>query len=125
MKFVELLIIFIGGGLGSLTRYLLSFLISTKVATDFPLATFTVNIIGCILIGIFAGLSERYLLSPYFNLLFITGFCGGFTTFSSFALENNALVKDSEYLLSMIYTLMSIFWGFSATFLTLLMVKKL
>lgn len=124
MKIWQLLTVFIGGGLGSIGRYTLSLLITRKIESLFPWGTFTVNLIGCLFIGILAGMLNKTSLNPFFSLLLITGFCGGFTTFSSFSLENNLLVKDSEYLISVVYTLMSILWGFSLTFLGIYLVKR-
>ncbi|ELR96213.1 fluoride efflux transporter CrcB [Gloeocapsa sp. PCC 73106] len=124
MRFWQLLAVFLGGGLGSLGRYYLSLLITRKVETIFPLGTFTVNLVGCFLIGVFTEILIKYSPQPWLALLFITGFCGGFTTFSSFSLENNLLLKNSEYLISAVYTLMSIFWGFAFTFLGIYLVRK-
>ena len=124
MQLWQLLTVFLGGGLGSLGRYSLALLITRKVESIFPWGTFTVNLLGCLLIGILAELLNKYSPNPFFTLLLITGFCGGFTTFSSFSLENNLLVKDSEYLISVVYTLMSILWGFSLTFIGIYLVKR-
>ncbi len=124
MQLWQLLTVFLGGGLVSLGRYSLALLITRKVESIFPWGTFTVNLLGCLLIGILAELLNKYSPNPFFTLLLITGFCGGFTTFSSFSLENNLLVKDSEYLISVVYTLMSILWGFSLTFLGIYLVKR-
>jgi CrcB protein len=125
MTLLQALTVFVGGGLGSLGRYSLNIFIAEKGQSLFPLGTFIVNLIGCFLIGIIAGVSEKYWLNPYFALLLATGFCGGFTTFSSFSLENNLLVKESEYLMSFVYTFLSITWGFSLTFLAIYLIRKI
>ncbi|MBO4963699.1 MAG: CrcB family protein, partial [Prevotella sp.] len=77
----NILLVAAGGAVGSVCRYLLS---SVHVAS-FPWGTLTVNVLGSLLIGLLAGLSGRGILSPELKLLLVTGFCGGFTTFSTFA----------------------------------------
>ncbi len=124
-EILPLLIVFLGGGLGSCCRFLVGQVIAYKIATPFPLGTFSVNIAGSFIIGIVIGLAQRYQLNYYWILLLTTGFCGGFTTFSAFSLENNLLIKSSNYFLSMTYVLMSLLWGFAATFIALWLVKRL
>ncbi len=126
MQFLQFLMVFLGGGLGSCSRYFVSQVISNELElkSTFPLATLTVNLVGCFIIGIFIGLIERFQLHPNWTLLLATGFCGGFTTFSSFSYENHLLLKNNEYLLGLSYTLISLFWGFAATFLAIFMVRR-
>ena len=82
------LLVFLGGGLGSAFRYGFGKIFQT-VPGAFPMSTFTVNILGCFLIGIFMGYGlKTETLSENQSILLITGFCGGFTTFSAFAAEN-------------------------------------
>ena len=123
-SYLQFFMVFLGGGLGSCSRYFISKVISSEVETIFPLGTFTVNITGCFLIGIFIGIIERFQLHPNWTLLLVTGFCGGFTTFSSFSYENYLLLKNSEYLLGLVYTLMSLCWGFAAIFVAIFMIRK-
>ncbi len=125
MQSLSGLIVFLGGGLGSYCRYLISKIINEQITTMFPWGTLTVNLIGCLVIGIIIGLIEKVPISPYWGLFLVTGFCGGFTTFSSFSLENNLLLRNQEYSLLLVYTMMSLFWGFAGTFLGLILVKKL
>ncbi|HLT42475.1 MAG TPA: CrcB family protein, partial [Sphingobacteriaceae bacterium] len=82
------LLIGLGGAIGSIFRYLSNLWVARHFLHIFPLATLLVNITGCLLIGVFVGLFDRNQLSNKdLYYLFITGFCGGFTTFSAFALE--------------------------------------
>ncbi|MGK7943050.1 MAG: fluoride efflux transporter CrcB [Microcystaceae cyanobacterium] len=124
MNLWQLALVFLGGGLGSIGRYAVNLLIVNRWEGSFPLATFSVNLIGCLLIGLLAGIAERLSPHPYFSLLLITGFCGGFTTFSSFSLENVLLAKDVDYLAVFVYSLMSLFWGFALTFLGMYIVRR-
>src|SRR5690554_447943 len=95
-----LILVGLGGGVGSVLRYLASLLANRYFPTIFPLATFTVNVIGCFLIGLILGLLERqHLPNPDMRFLFVIGFCGGFTTFSAFALENIFLMQNSQILI--------------------------
>ncbi|WP_048320899.1 fluoride efflux transporter CrcB [Crocosphaera watsonii] len=124
MEFLTWLVIFLGGGLGSCCRYAISRIINEQIETMFPWGTLTVNLVGCLVIGVIVGLIERFPIHPYWLLFLVTGFCGGFTTFSSFSLENNLLLRNQEYTLLLVYTMMSLFWGFAGTFLGLIPVKR-
>lgn len=106
-----------GSFLGGIARYLLSRGIQNSVISSFPFGTFWVNIIGCFLIGLFFGLSERGNLSNAELRMFLTvGFCGGFTTFSTFSNENISLLRDGSFLYFSIYAGLSVFVGLLATF---------
>lgn len=112
-----IILIGIGGLLGSIARYLAASFFTKALPSTFPYGTFIVNIVGCLLIGIFYGLSERYdWFSPDLRLLLATGFCGGFTTFSSFAYENISLLQTSEYLTFASYSIGSFAVGLLAAF---------
>ena len=94
----------LGGGIGSMLRYLTNVLVTKHFHLSFPLATFIVNMLGCLIIGILFGLFERHVLSNTdLRHLFITGFCGGFTTFSTFALENVNLFQMGNSWLAFMY----------------------
>jgi CrcB protein len=110
------LLVFLGGGAGSVLRFWLSKVILVELEPLFPLGTFTVNIVGCFLIGIFMGLILRHQMNPSLGLFLTTGFCGGFTTFSTFMYENNRLVNETDFYLAFSYTVLSIVIGFAATF---------
>ena len=89
----NLLLVALGGAVGSVLRYLLS-----GINTSFPWGTFAVNILGSLLIGILVGLVSKGVLSPEMKLLMVTGFCGGFTTFSTFANESFGMMKAGDVL---------------------------
>lgn len=121
-----LLIIGSGGFLGSVSRFLVSKYVHVFWPTYFPLGTLLVNISGCFLIGLIYGMSERTNLFNSDLRLFLTiGFCGGFTTFSTFANENITLLRDSEYFYFILYTSLSVILGLSATFIGNLIIKHL
>jgi fluoride exporter len=121
----QLLIIFLGGGFGSICRYIVSKLITQQFETTFPLGTLIVNILGSFLIGVILASIEKYQWNSIWAYLLVTGFCGGFTTFSTFAYENYLQLKSSNYSAMFSYTFMSLLWGFSATWLGFLAVKKI
>ncbi|WP_034691220.1 fluoride efflux transporter CrcB [Kaistella palustris] len=119
----NLFYIFLGGGAGSVLRFLVSNY-TQKLANvqNFPLGTFVVNIIGCFLIG---WLTSYYLRADnYFRFLLITGFCGGFTTFSTFSAENLSLWQAGNYGMLFLYVFLSIIVGFAAVYVGLQMAKN-
>jgi CrcB protein len=121
-------LIFVGSGgfLGSISRFLASRLIQNNFPSAFPYGTFFVNITGCFLIGLIYGFSERSsMLTPGWKLFLTVGFCGGFTTFSTFANENLALLRDGAWLHFSIYTGLSVLLGIAATFMGVLITKTL
>ena len=98
---MNLLFVILGGALGSAMRYLLSGVIAERVGDSFPFGTLAVNILGSIAIGFFAtltGTEGRWLVPPAARVFFMTGICGGFTTFSSFSLQTLTLARDAEWL---------------------------
>lgn len=108
----NLFYIFLGGGTGSIFRYLVS-ANTQKLLNfgDFPVATFFVNLVGCFLIGFF---SAQYAKQEELRFLLVTGFCGGFTTFSTFSSENYTLWQNGNYLILFLYIFLSILGGFLA-----------
>jgi fluoride exporter len=92
-RMVKLILLALGGALGTLARYGLNGVISARMAT-FPLGTMIVNITGCFVIGLLAPLALR----PEWRLFLIFGFCGGYTTFSSFGIQSLELARDGEWL---------------------------
>jgi CrcB protein len=119
-----ILIVGTGGFIGTVGRFLLSRLIHTNTLTSFPLGTFTVNIIGCLLIGIIYGVSGRSnIISPDLRLFLTVGFCGGFTSFSTFSSENIFLLRDGNFMLFALYTSLSVFLCLVAVYLGNLITK--
>ncbi|MCE1199007.1 MAG: fluoride efflux transporter CrcB [Marinilabiliales bacterium] len=113
-----LMIIGSGSFLGGIARYLMAKAVQNSMASAFPYGTLLVNVVGCLLIGLVFGLSERTnLVSDPWRLFLTVGFCGGFTTFSSFANENMALLRDGNFFYFSLYTGSSIFLGLLAVYL--------
>ena len=111
------LLVFLGGGLGSGLRYLVSIAMN-QYSKVLPYGTFIVNILGCLLIGLILGYAQKEnTLTSNQTLLLATGFCGGFTTFSAFANENLELIKNGEIFNFSVYTIGSILVGVLAVFI--------
>ena len=111
----ELIYVFLGGGTGSVLRYYVQELLHERIIPySFPWATFTVNIFGSFLIGLFYALSARFNLSPEVRLLLTAGFCGGFTTFSTFSNDGTSLLINALYIKYIFYSLISITLGILA-----------
>ncbi|MEI8047269.1 MAG: fluoride efflux transporter CrcB [Bacteroidota bacterium] len=115
-----------GGFLGTVSRFLTSRYFTMYFPSSFPLGTFVVNVIGCFLIGLIYGISEKgNFLNTEWRLFLTVGFCGGFTTFSAFAAENMAMLRDNEFFNFFLYTGSSIFVGLLATFAGIMLIKIL
>jgi CrcB protein len=97
-------------------RYLLSQFIQTKFLSTFPFGTLGVNIIGCLVIGLVYGLSDRGNLTQEWRLFLATGICGGFTTFSAFSNETFGMLRDGQYVYAITYIALSVIFGVLATF---------
>jgi len=110
------LLIGLGSFIGGVSRYLLSQLIQNKALTSFPWGTLTVNVIGCLLIGIVFGISERSGLTNEWRLFLATGLLGGFTTFSAFSYESISLIRDGQAGSALLYIGCSIVLGLLATY---------
>lgn len=122
----NILVVALGGAAGSILRYLCQKWINESYNHNFPLATFLVNIFGCLLIGILYALGEKGdLLSPQTRLLLITGFCGGFTTFSTFAFENMNLLRIGDNFYFLLYAVASVVLGIAAVYAGNLIIKML
>lgn len=112
---IECLIVAFGGAIGAVLRYLIG-LIPLSQKSGFPIKTFLINVIGCFIIGIIAALAEKNSLNPKIVLFIKVGFCGGFTTFSSFALETQGLLEKGSVFIAILYIILSILVGIFAVF---------
>lgn len=106
----ELACVFIGGGLGSVCRYALGFLLPRLTMQHFPWATLAANLTGCLVIGALIALFERK-GAGVASLLLVTGFCGGFTTFSTFSNDTVQMLRNGLYAMAATYTLASLAGG--------------
>jgi CrcB protein len=121
-----LLLVGSGGFVGSILRYLTQVFFQVKGGSSFPIGTLLVNILGCFIIGILYGLVEKgNVLSPEYRILLTIGFCGGFTTFSSFAFESLQLMKDSNTIYILLYIGLSVFLSIIFAFLGLTIIKMI
>ena len=109
----------LGGFIGSIARYRLGGLVlQHSLGSRFPVATLTVNLAGCLLVGLLAGWVEhRHALGPAMRLLLITGFCGGFTTFSAFGLETLYLMRRDSLALAALNVVLSVAGGIAGAWI--------
>jgi CrcB protein len=115
-----------GGFLGSVARYLTQQGISKLLPVIFPYGTLTINVAGSFLIGIIYALSDRgTMISPEWRFFLATGFCGGFTTFSTFSYETYTLMREGQYLFVALYIGISVVVGLLATFLAITLIRSL
>jgi CrcB protein len=120
------LLVGLGSFVGGVCRYYSQLVITRFFSSPFPYGTFAVNVTGCFLIGLIYGFSERgNLLSPEWRLFLATGFCGGFTTFSTFSFESMNLIQHREFFYLAMYVGLSVMLGFAATYMGTWMVKSL
>ena len=111
------LLIAVGGAAGALLRYLIGGAVQRMSAGGFPIGTMFVNVSGCFLIGILLRQFLNMQLSPELRAFLIVGFCGGFTTFSTFSAETLGLIEGGEYGRAMSYVVLSVVLCLSATFM--------
>lgn len=113
--FLSLVCVFLGGGLGSVCRYLVGHLFAMRCAVGFPWGTLAVNVVGSLLIGFLSAfLLRRDAASA--RLFLVTGFCGGFTTFSTFSNELIQLFRESACGMAVFYALTSLLLGVAMCF---------
>lgn len=123
---IKLLFVFLGGGCGSVLRYLISTMaVESRLAVRLPLVpdalpvgTLICNVAGCFLIGMFNALASRLGWSGEVRLLFTVGLCGGFTTFSTFSNECLSLLQSGNYMVYALYLVLSIILGLVAVFVS-------
>ncbi|MCM1310653.1 MAG: fluoride efflux transporter CrcB [Bacteroides sp.] len=115
---IKFIAIFLGGGLGSTLRYATQLLLHERITPyHFPWATFTVNIVGSFLIGLFYALSAKLNLSNELRLLLTAGLCGGFTTYSTFSNDILMMLRQGDTLTALIYIALSLLMGILACLL--------
>jgi CrcB protein len=123
------ILVFLGGGVGSLCRYLMSRWVSGNFLPNYPFfGTLVVNITGCLLIGFFVFYFTEGRFGPdslNWRLLLVTGLCGGYTTFSSFSLENMQLIENRQILTFLTYTFASLIFGFLATYTGIMVARNI
>jgi CrcB protein len=122
------ILVFLGGGIGSVGRFLVSRWITSIAAPTFPYGTFVVNVTGCFLIGflVFYFTEGRFGMATVpWRLFLVTGICGGYTTFSAFSYENVSLLENKQILTFLTYTCASLVFGFIATFTGILLAKAI
>ena len=109
------IIVGVGGFIGAIVRYALAVWIGQAWGRTFPLGTFVINVSGSFLIGLLMTLfTERYSFDPAWRLLFVVGFLGAYTTFSTFEYETGKLINDSEWFFAMMNVVLSVTAGFVA-----------
>lgn len=119
----QVLLVFLGGGLGSVARYWLSLKLN-NFENAIPFGTLLANVLGSLLIGVILGYSAKTgVLNEQHSLLLATGFCGGLTTFSTFAYENHLFLKGNDYFTMIPYLAATFILGIAAVFLGMYLVK--
>jgi CrcB protein len=122
----NILLVGLGGGVGSIGRYLLQKWVYSLYPHPFPWGTFLVNVSGCFLIGLLYAIAEKSsLLNLELRLLLTVGLCGGFTTFSTFAFENVILFRSGDFTFFILYILASVVFGIAAVFGGIALIKLL
>jgi CrcB protein len=112
-----IMIVGFGGFIGTVARFLISRYFQVNLTSVFPWSTFIVNIVGCLLIGIIYGISEKgEVLSPEVRLFLTVGICGGFTTFSTFSNDAFLLIRQEEWIRFALYASLSLFLGLVAVY---------
>ena len=122
---MKYLLILVGGGIGSVARYLASLAVIHRYGTRYPLATMAVNVSGCFLIGLaMTLLTERFQPHANWRLLLVVGFLGGYTTFSSFEWEIYSAVRAGGFWMGLANVVGSVTLGYAAVWLGALLARR-
>ena len=123
--FQKYVVVFFGAGIGGSLRYWLSNFVYKFLPTNFPYGTLTVNFLGSFILGfVMFGLYDKELINQDMRLFLTIGFCGGFTTFSSFSLETINLLKNSEFLFGSLNILLNVFLCLAGTYLAYILSSR-
>lgn len=124
---MECILVFLGGGIGTILRYLLTLLSDRHFGIGYPWGTFLINIIGSLFLGFIVALAlnKTGVLNSNLKLFLTIGLAGGFTTFSTFSYESLALIKNGQILSSMAYLILSPVIGLSAVYFGTYLTKYL
>jgi fluoride exporter len=114
MNIYKILLVGLGGSLGSMLRYISARTIDTRINSSFPYGTLTVNLVGSLIIGVVYAITIRKTGSDNWRVFLGAGFCGGFTTFSAFAVENLNMINQRMFSSSLVYIIGSILLGILA-----------
>jgi fluoride exporter len=124
MELGKYLVVMLGGGIGSLIRYLMGTAIMSKIGGRFPVGTLVINVTGSFLIGLLmTSLTERFQPHPYWRLLLVVGFLGGYTTFSSFEYETCQAIREGGAWLGLINVIGSVVMGYLAVWIGIHLVE--
>jgi CrcB protein len=116
-KLLDIILVFLGGGAGSTVRYLLGRWVNAWHNHHFPFGTLAVNVAACIVLGYVVGIADhRQIISPSARLFWTVGFCGGFSTFSTFSAETLTLIQSGFHLSTFIYITSSLILCLAGTF---------
>lgn len=115
---LNVVLVFTGGGIGATLRYWMEAVVQRWTGGTFPVGTYAVNSLGCLLIGILmAGLEDRFLVNPSLRVFLTIGILGGFTTFSTFSYETIAMLRNAEYFYAAVNVGLTVFTCLGATYL--------
>lgn len=121
---LNVLFVALGGAVGSVLRYLISTVINERVAVgQIPWGTLVVNVVGCFVIGVLTSLASKLGFSGEIKLLLVTGLCGGFTTFSTFSMENLRFIDNNQILLLLFYVVITVVCCLFATYCAVKLVQ--